>query len=182
MFLIFDTNNVCIGTSSVMPDDADLKSRKETCVEYDDKKINIKEIGNYILSDNKKIKKITINKTMSIEDAIQEINNFKTKKESEPILYQKHFFQVDEPSVKRLMIANSNTKNIKWYDLDNQEQELSPEDIKKILIKISARNEYIYEYCAEAKNTVRKAAEKENVTLMQKTINMLEAGYNFESE
>ena len=182
MFLIFDENNVCIGTSSEMPDDADLKSRKETCVEYDDKKINVEDLGSYVLSDDKKVKKITVEKTMSAEEAVQEINNFRMKKESEPILYQKHFFQADESSIKRLMIASSNTKSIKWYDSDNQERELSPEDVKKILMKISARNEYIYEYCAEAKSTVRKAAEKENVALMQKTVNMLEAGYNFESE
>ena len=181
MFLIFDKNNNCIGTASEPPNKNDLEKRTEVCVETKNKNIDNSTAFDYFL-ENGKIKKKQKENKLSLEEALEDIDSFKAEKESEAISYKNFLFQADEDSIKKLTLASMEESIKKWYDINNQPHELTSDEIRKLLALISKRNQYIYEYCMEAKNTIKKAFANSNEALVKETLNILETGYDFESE
>ena len=179
MFLIFNDINECIGTSSMQPNEEDLKRHGESSVEVNDPVITAENAFNYVLKDGRLEK--AGEKQISYKEAISRIENFRMTKENAPVFYAETFFQADNESIRRLTLAMIEGTEKDWADSGNELHRLSNEDIRNILSFISRRNQYIYKYCSEMKNVIRVAFEKNDMKMVEDTLNILEKGYSFGS-
>ena len=75
MFLIFNDINECIGTSSIRPNEEDLKRHGESSVEVNDPVITAENAFNYVLKDGRLEK--AGEKQISYEEAISRIEKFR---------------------------------------------------------------------------------------------------------
>ena len=113
MFLIFNKDGKCIGSSSEEPNIKDLDSRNEKCAPYKGKFFDVSNFGGYsfdgenIVFEEKKIH-------IALDDAIEEVNKFRTRKESEPIRFEGNYYQTDEDSIRRLFLASVSNNTVKW--------------------------------------------------------------------
>lgn len=181
MFLIFNKEGNCIGSSSIEPNIKDLESRNEVCAEHEGEFFDISNFGGYHFDGNNIVfeeEDVLIN----LDEALEEVNRFRIKKESEPIRFEGNYYQTDEDAIRRLFLASINNVTVKWANVNNVEVELTPLKIKKVLSLMAERNQYIYEYCAMTKETIRTAAKEKNFDLIGFAIQNMEVGYNFESK
>lgn len=179
MFLIFNKDGKCIGSSSEEPNVKDLDSRNEKCAPYEGKFFDVSNFGGYSF-DGENIVFEEKKTHIVLDDAIEEVNKFRTRKESEPIQFEGNYYQTDEDSIRRLFLASVSNNTVKWANINNVEVELTPLKIKKILSRIAERNQYAYEYCTMTKSTIRAAAEANDYDLVEFAIQNMEVGYNFE--
>lgn len=181
MFLIFDKDGKCIGSSSEEPNIKDLESRGETCAPYEGEFFDISNFGEYHF-DGENIVFEEEDILITLDEAMEEVNRFRIKKESEPIRFEGNYYQTDEDAVRRLFLASVNNATVMWANVNNVEVELTPLKIKKLLSLIAERNQYIYEYCSMTKGTIKTAAKEKNFELIGFAIQNMGVGYNFESK
>ena len=179
VFLIFNKDGRCIGSSSEEPNVKDLESRNETCAPYEGKFFDVSNFGGYSF-DGKKIIFEEKKTHITLDEAIEEVNKFRMKKESEPIQFEGNYYQTERDSIRRLFLASIGNGTVRWANVNNIEIELTPLKIKKILSRTAERSQYTYEYCAMTKGTIRAAAEANDYDLVEFAIQNMEVGYNFE--
>ena len=167
MFYIFNKENECIASCSVLPDIDLLKNNNQVCIEDD--RDNLPDIT-MLRNNNGEIEvfdpgdqKESLSYDELLEKIKNKLNNDRTRLENEDIKYKDKKYQVDQNSLNKLMIAKNIDKDtIEWKTSDNTMTLLTKEDIDNILCIVAKRNTNILSQISYFKDRLSTIADKRN--------------------